>query len=876
MKQDMNDTFRIALRAMVVAAMTLLAGNTAMAQGPTVHGNVYGGGNAADVKVKTAVNISTGTVLGNVYGGGNVGDVGMYTVTVNDKGSKEYTWQQVDGEETGKCIVNVSGGTVGSEDIATTDHASGHVFGAGKGKDDTFECEKAMVRTTSVSIDNCTVWGNVYGGGQVGRVDQHTAVTIGNGEGVESGTPTSKPIIKGNVFGAGAGLETHGYSALVRGNAEVMVLGNSKVEKSVYGGGEIAAVGRYGLDGSGMPTTLISGGECKVTVRGYSEIGSDAGGGVFGAGEGVVPHYYVGVDSYTDNADKPKRMMNYDESIYNDQTQNAWERIEGTNFVWEYYNTREGYFNFLQTLALATDAKLTIDGHAKVHGSVYGGSRSGFVQRYTDVTIQGSCEILTIETEGKIEDGNVFGGGKGLTGNDAAGRVRGNITLYTLGGTMHGSVYGGGALSKSNTLVSEGVYPTSTVNLLGGTIMGDAYGGGLGNATTAADAGNTKVNLNGMAISEFANLPDGVSSILTLLDANNDGDTNDEGVDYYSVTTTTKGCVVNRVFGANNTNGTPKGNVMVHVYGTQYKDATQIGNPGAGGDAPKEEGRYDVEAVYGGGNEAAYIPETPYTTATPNGSKSQVIIDGCDYTSIETVYGGGNAAPVPESNVEIRAAYEIGYVFGGGNGKDKKSDGSENPGADIGQKSDGTEYGTGNANSTLEGGLIHEAYGGSNQKGVIKGSINQTSDPDASACELDLRKVVGAGKYADIDQDVNMILSCQPENKVDVLFAGADEANVNGNITLTITNGNFGQVFGGNNLGGAVKGRIIVNVEETGCRPINIDELYLCGNNAAYSVYGYYQSDEVHPVTGKKILKPRESSDDEHKPVKDYDRENDS
>lgn len=212
MKQYMNDTFRIALRAMAVAAMALLTGSTATAQdtptGPTVHGNVYGGGNAADVKINTTVNIETGTVEGNVYGGGNVGDVGMYTVTVNN-GSKEYTWQQVDGEETGKCIVNVSGGTVGSEDIATTDHASGHVFGAGKGKDDTFECEKAMVRTTSVSIDNCTVWGNVYGGGQVGRVDQHTAVTIGNGDGVESGsTPTSKPIIKGNVFGAGAGLET--------------------------------------------------------------------------------------------------------------------------------------------------------------------------------------------------------------------------------------------------------------------------------------------------------------------------------------------------------------------------------------------------------------------------------------------------------------------------------------------------------------------------------------------------------------------------------------------------------------------------------------------------------------------------------------------
>jgi hypothetical protein len=107
------------------------------------------------------------------------------------------------------------------------------------------------------------------------------------------------------------------------------------------------------------------------------------------------------------------------------------------------------------------------------------------------------------------------------------------------------------------------------------------------------------------------------------------------------------------------------------------------------------------------------------------------------------------------------------------------------------------------------------------------------------------------------DGDVNLTLSCQPSNKVNLLFAGADEANVNGNITLTITNGHFGKVFGGNNLGGAVKGKITVNVEETGCQPIKIEELYLGGNEAAYSVYGYYESDEIHPVTEKKILKPR-------------------
>ena len=333
-------------------------------------------------------------------------------------------------------------------------------------------------------------------------------------------------------------------------------------------------------------------------------------------------------------------------------------------------------------------------------------------------------------------------------------------------------------------------------------------------------------------------------------------------------TTYSKGAVVNRIFGGNNLNGTPKGNATVHVFATQAKNQGTIKAKNTiHTDLEAEDATttYDVVAVYGGGNEASYIPASPYTTTNTSGSKTQVIIEGCDYTSIKTVYGGGNAASVPETNVEIKSAYEIENVFGGGNGKDKKSDGSENPGADVGLYNNGTAlatYGTGNVNTLLEGGLIHEAYGGSNQKGEIKGSINQTSDPDASDCDLEITKVVGAGKYADIDGDVNMVLSCQPEKKIDLLFAGADEANVNGNISLTITNGNFGKVFGGNNLGGAVKGKIVVNVEETGCQPIKIDELYLGGNEAAYSIYGYYESNETHPVTGKKILKPRESATD--------------
>ena len=79
-------------------------------------------------------------------------------------------------------------------------------------------------------------------------------------------------------------------------------------------------------------------------------------------------------------------------------------------------------------------------------------------------------------------------------------------------------------------------------------------------------------------------------------------------------------------------------------------------------------------------------------------------------------------------------------------------------------------------------------------------------------------------------------------------------------MVLVITSGTFGKVFGGNNQSGAIFGHIILNIEETGCRPINIDELYGCGNNAAYSVYGYKNGGT--DWEGFPIYVPRTSTDD--------------
>ena len=458
--------------------------------------------------------------------------------------------------------------------------------------------------------------------------------------------------------------------------------------------------------------------------------------------------------------------------------------------------------------------------------------------------------------------GNVFGGGN-------LAEVGGSVTVNMIAGTVDNDVYGGGALANTNTSNTPGATTyTTTVNLKGGTIEGNAYGGGLGRKAKAAVDGQPAQGTEGdegyvPAVPAQA----AVTAVEALVYGNVTLKLN-EGVDPAA-----KGCVVKgKLFGCNNVNGTPKGNVEVHVYATQSATTDKIQTKARNKTASPITGAYDVVAVYGGGNEAAYVPESPYNGTT--GSKSQVIIEGCNYTSIETVYGGGNAAAVPESNVQVLGAYEIGYVYGGGNGKDNLSDGTANPGADIGQyNNNGTlvTYGTGIPSTTLTAGYIHEAYGGSNQKGVIKGSINLVTNPIESGatgycCDLALEKVVGAGKYADIEGDVILVMGCMPESKTAEVFGGADEANVKGNVELTITSGTFGKVFGGNNLGGAILGHIILNIEETGCHPIKIDELYLGGNQAAYSIYGYYDSGTTNAV-GKPVYLPRTSESDEHPAV---------
>lgn len=427
------------------------------------------------------------------------------------------------------------------------------------------------------------------------------------------------------------------------------------------------------------------------------------------------------------------------------------------------------------------------------------------------------------------------------------GQVKNSNLIIKGATTVSGDVYGGGALASMDAIGQ------TKVTLLGGTINGDVYGGGQGRleagkagedgyvSPIAATVGSTKVNLNGMDASEYKEA------------YNSWGLVNEGEGKPYTVANTAKGCVVGgSIFGCNNINGTPQGNATVHIYKTQNEAAQQIGNAGDVTNA-KEKGRYDLTAVYGGGNLAPFIP-------TVADASTHVIVDGCDLTSIETVYGGGNAASTPATNVTVNGTYEINELFGGGNGKDPIPYGSttrENPGANVGYRNYSTYdentgkwldngdadtkeerlvsdyvYGSGAANVTIYGGTIHQVFGGSNTKGNVRISA-VTLLEDQDVCEFCVDEAYGGGKSAPMDAEAKLLMSCIPGLKA--AYGGAEAANIEGDVTLNITNGNFDRVFGGNNKSGRIGGTITVNIEETGCKPVIIGQLYGGGNQAPYT-----------------------------------------
>ena len=802
--------------------------------------------NLGTVTGKATLTINgTTTVRESVYGGGEESGVG------------------------GDTEVTVNSGAIGIKGESSYGYRYGNVYGGGKGKIDNegnlvvssvSDLNAGLVKgNTSVTINGTTatttIVHNVYGGGAVG--------SVGTFDRDDDGMPTACTANTGNaVVTINGGLIGHNHedTGMINGssrgwegnaqatgsflnqlawvnNAEVFI-GDSVssaedkgpvILGSIYGGGE---------NGHNFKDAVVR--MYKGTV-GNSDPSANSYncGNIYGAG--------CGTDTYWDDANG-NSVKDPGEEHYNPLAGvvrgNATVIVKGGHVLRNVYGAGAmgsvGNEDEAEGASTSGKTTVTITGNAKIgaddgNGNIYGAARGDLnVQkenfanvRTTEVEINGNADIK----------GSVFGGGE-------AGIVWEGVTVNMLGGTVAKDLYGGGALADTQLANNnEGNTPSTyvtTVNLKGGTINHNAYGGGLGTSDTMDDTGTIT--------------PDGVQAMVygdVILNLN-------EGV-----ANTSKGCIVKgSIFGCNNLNGTPKGNVTVHIHKTQNAAAETIANPVEGEKTAKVMGRYDVTAVYGGGNLSAYEPKSDDATART----ASVIIDGCGLTSICQVYGGGNAASTPATNVTVNGTYEINELFGGGNGQDDiiiNSVTLPNPGANVGYKNysefykdggvwkvrdkedaDTKEkrtgssyvYGSGAASVDIHGGTIHRVFGGSNTKGNVRQTA-VTMLEDASGCPFKVDEAYGGGKSASMDAEAKLLMACIPG--LNAVYGGAEDADIHGDVSLTITNGTFDRVFGGNNKSGQINGSITVNIEEVGCRPIIIGELYGGGNLAPYSIYGY-------------------------------------
>lgn len=478
--------------------------------------------------------------------------------------------------------------------------------------------------------------------------------------------------------------------------------------------------------------------------------------------------------------------------------------------------------------------------------NVYGGCNlNGYVVGAIDVDVTGGNIGTTTATA------DVFGGGYGHN-TTTEGNVTvtvGTATGATTAPVIYGDVYGGSGFGDVNTALGEGNTPSddvTTVNVLAGSIKkttggngGNVYGGGLGDDNNPAHV-NGKVYVNIGAYNSAA-----------------------------TPNYTGNAIIENAVYGCNNENGTPLDDVFVNIYKTNHSGnnvypsttVTTVVDLLALG---KTDDYFALNAVYGGGNKAAYTPPV-----VNNARKTATVhVYTCDNT-IKNVYGGGNAADVgideTDKNTNTMVIVDGGriyQVFGGGNGA-----GEDNPGANI--------YGT--ATSYIYAGLINEVYGGANINGSIDVIDLNLPGNSTTGCDEVFGSVFGCANEAPLNHSITTTVSCGVgpigelyggsnlarigvENTYDAtvtlnlyggeydqVFGGSKgvapatgvegiAAPIWGNVVLNLYGGTIGEAFGGCDQNGNVFGEIQVNVldiENNDC-PLVLTDVYGASNQTAY------------------------------------------
>lgn len=480
------------------------------AQAPSIYGDIYGGGNRAQVEGDTHINIYAANFAGEIYGGGK----GLITDSIGNLLAKDlYTYADV----TGNTFVKLA-----QDQGAQTEGENGK-------KQDSFSINVIWDKKW-----NGTKWiywndnkseffnngqfvcpHNIYGGGnQACNVKGKATLTILKGmtpfgllkteEWKKAYNDSEHPHFA--VFGGGYGINTTVDSTDVTVNVngdygiynteieDISVFDNSKgipnfTILSALGGGYAGKVNKstkVTIDGKTFLHRVYGGGfgdpsstENNETgqIGGNTEVyiqGANIYGDVFGGGAGVAPKDNNGTYTYFTNVAK----------------------VLGTT-------------------------KVEISGDAKIYGNVYGGGDIANIKSY--ITRTGAAKEAYYNTKPKSESkldqttgkflsyeakdyttfvnitggdifGEVFGGGKGLKKAEApeyykVGRINGNTLVHVVNTNatsladtdsqgnivpfIWSNIYGGCAFGTVNG--------STLVHIEGGKLGHNIYGGGYGN-----------------------------------------------------------------------------------------------------------------------------------------------------------------------------------------------------------------------------------------------------------------------------------------------------------------------------------------------------------------------------------------------------------
>ena len=531
----------------------LVIGNTNVSligsaeQAPYVYGDIFGGGNLAQVSADTYVSIFAGNMAGQIFGGGN-GDITDDTVTSADVlGNTNVMLAQDEGSQN-------------DEDIRNVDNSfSINVIWNRK-----WSAEKNLFYVWDSDIKESTDEPEIEGA--VYKKDEFFA----NGKFLNPHNIYGGGNLACNVAGRATVLVQKGttpYDLLKTDEWKQTYTDNDNPHFSVFGGG----YGQLTKVGSTDVTVNVDGdyGKYDTEVDDNKQMAplKSSESGTFATHSERYTHSHRTIHTLTSN-----------------DTHTHIERSETT--LLPVFDNSMGIPNFTVWGVLgggyagtvADSTKVTVDGKTFVH-RVFGGGFGDPASTKDNTTgqIGGKTEVYVC---GARIHGDVFGGGAGLKPTNPSSdhfvnvaRVVGTTKVDISDDAMiYGNVYGGGdnanvgeyVSAKPSTYYStdslrsittlnqtdgtfinyKAVGYRSFVNISGGTVFGEVYGGGKGLTKAEADHYYNVGRING-------------NTLVHITDSKPGNDTDKDNIVPYVWSNVYGGCAY----------GTVDGNTLVHVEG---------------------------------------------------------------------------------------------------------------------------------------------------------------------------------------------------------------------------------------------------------------------------------------------------------------------